>query len=82
MQVEFKLFATLMEYLPDNAVKNSVILDVAEKTTPNQLIDTCSVPRAKVHLVLINGVYVDETSRDHPMNANDVIAVWPPVAGG
>ena len=82
MQIEFKLFATLMDYLPEDAVKNAVILDVAEETTPNQLIDHYSVPRSKVHLVLINGLYVGKDKRDTPMQSNDTLAIWPPVAGG
>ena len=82
MQVTFKLFATLMEYLPEGAVKNAVSLDVAESTTPNQIIDSYNVPRKLVHLVLVNGVYVDEPGRDLPLKPNDTLAIWPPVAGG
>ena len=82
MQIHFKLFATLMNYLPANAVKNVVTLEVAESTTPNQLVDKYGVPRAEVHLVLINGVYVEEAARDNPLNDNDALAIWPPVAGG
>ncbi len=82
MQIEFKLFASLMDYLPDGAVRNAITLDVAEDTTPNQLIDRYSVPRAEVHLVLINGIYVDIDGRDNPLSPNDTLAIWPPVAGG
>lgn len=82
MQVTFKLFATLMDYLPDEAVKNAVQIEVASSTTPNQLIDEYKVPRNQVHLVLINGVFVDESGRDLPLNPNDTLAIWPPVAGG
>lgn len=82
MQIEFKLFATLMCYLPDGAVKNAITLEVAENITPHQLIDRYSVPRSDVHLVLINGIYVDETGRDLPLKSNDTLAIWPPVAGG
>ena len=82
MQIEFKLFATLMDYLPHGAVKNAITLEVAQDITPYQLIDAYSVPRAQVHLVLINGVYVDEAGRDQPMKPNDTLAIWPPVAGG
>ena len=82
MQIHFKLFATLMNYLPANAVKNVAILEVDESTTPNQLVDKYGVPRVQVHLVLINGLYVDEADRDKPLNPGDVLAIWPPVAGG
>jgi molybdopterin converting factor small subunit len=82
MQIEFKLFASLMDYLPKGAVKNAITLEVAENTTPNQLIDFYSVPQADVHLVLINGIYVDAAGRDLPMKPDDTLAIWPPVAGG
>jgi len=71
-----------MDYLPEGAVKNSIKLDVADNTTPNQLIDYYAVPQAEVHLVLINGIYVDASGRDNPMNPDDTLAIWPPVAGG
>ena len=82
MQIHFKLFATLMDYLPANAVKNVVTLEVEESTSPNQLVDKYGVPRAEVHLVLINGIYVDEADRDNPLKPDDTLAIWPPVAGG
>ncbi len=82
MQVHFKLFATLSGYLPANAVKNEAVLEVADNTTPNQLIDQHFVPRREVHLVLLNGVYLNEADRDIPLKPDDTVAVWPPVAGG
>ncbi len=82
MRVHFKLFATLSGYLPANAVKNVAVLEVDDDTTPNQLIDQHFVPRREVHLVLLNGVYLNATERDIPLKADDTVAVWPPVAGG
>ena len=82
MQVHFKLFATLSQYLPGNAVKNEVVLEVADDITPNQLIDQHFVPRHEVHLVLLNGVYLSEMERDTPLQPDDTVAVWPPIAGG
>ena len=82
MEITFKLFATLMPYLPTEAVKNAVTLQVDEHTTPNHLIDRFQVPRSEVHLVLVNGIYLHETDRDRPLHAHDTLAIWPPVAGG
>lgn len=82
MQVTFKLFATLAGYLPASAVRHAVALDVDEPVTPNQLIDRFAVPRHEVHLVLVNGVYLDHAERDKPLCDGDTLAVWPPVAGG
>ena len=82
MNVTFKLFATLMDYLPESATRNAVSLEVSSDTTPNQLIEQFKVPKREVHLVLVNGVYLDETGRDKPLQDNDTLAIWPPVAGG
>jgi molybdopterin synthase sulfur carrier subunit len=82
MQVNFKLFASLMSYLPEGAHKNVISLEVEDNITPNQLIDKYSVPKSEVHLVLVNGVYQYESDRDNPLKNNDTLAIWPPVAGG
>lgn len=82
VQITFKLFATLMAHLPPAAVKHAVILEVEDTVTPNQLIDRFAVPRAEVHLVLVNGVYLAEGERDTPLHEGDALAIWPPVAGG
>ncbi len=82
MQVTFKLFATLMQHLPSAAGKHAITLEVEAAVTPNQLIDRFSVPRSQVHLVLVNGVYLAAKERNKPLRDGDVLAVWPPVAGG
>ena len=82
MQITFKLFASLMAYLPSGAERNQAALEVGHGTTPNQLIERYSVPKSEVHLVLLNGIYLDEDARDEPMNDGDTLAIWPPVAGG
>ena len=82
MQITFKLFATLMGYLPEGAVKNAITLEVDETTSANQLLNQYNVPMSKVHLVLINGVYINAEERDKPLLPGDTLAIWPPVAGG
>ncbi len=82
VQVTFKLFATLMHYLPSGAKKNAVELSIEPETTINQLIDRYQVPRDQVHLVLLNGLYQVEQDRDKSLKEGDALAIWPPVAGG
>ena len=83
MRITFKLYATLSDYLPPDAVQNAVELEVPEDTTPHEVIDRHCVPRELTHLVLINGVYADEDARDRPgLKDGDTLAVWPPIAGG
>ena len=83
MKITLKLFATLSEYLPPRAASNTVEVDVADDATPDDLIEQFRVPRDLVHLVLLNGVYVQPADRAKPiMRSGDALAIWPPVAGG
>lgn len=83
IRVRLKLYASLSQYLPAGAEEHSVSVEIPENATPNQVIDRHNVPRAQAHLVLLNGVYLKPEDRDRPLlQDGDVLAVWPPVAGG
>lgn len=83
MQVTFKLYAQLGQYLPPQAARNQVDLDIAEGTTIWALIDAYHVPRALCHLVLVNGHYqAPDTRETVQLKPGDALAVWPPIAGG
>ena len=83
MKLKLKLYATLAEYLPPDAVSNIAEIEVANNTTAYQIIDRFRVPRARAHLVLHNGVYVPPGQRDLAIFSDgDALAIWPPVAGG
>ena len=83
MKVQLKLFASLEDCLPAGAKKNTVALTVVNTSTPLQIIDAHHIPRDSAHLVLLNGVYIDPEDRDKPIiKDGDVLAIWPPVAGG
>ncbi len=84
MNITLKLYATLSDLLPSGATDNSATIQVDETTSLNQIIDKYRVPRKLAHLVLINGVFVCEADRDQSgvFKDGDVLAIWPPVAGG
>ena len=83
MRITFKLYAGLSEHLPDHARRNSAEIELLVNETVDQLIDRQQVPRKDVHLVLVNGIYLDERQRStHVLNKGDTLAIWPPVAGG
>ena len=84
MKIKFKLFATLQDLLPAGAVKNAIDIEVADDASLNDIIDLYRVPRELAHLVLVNGVFYCDTDRDdrQVLKENDVLAIWPPVAGG
>lgn len=83
MKITFKLFANLTDYLPLERTYNAVELDVAPTTTIRDLVNRFNLPDKMVHLVLINGVYIEPPVRPaHVLHEGDVVAIWPPVAGG
>lgn len=83
MKITFKLFATLTDYLPAERRYNAVDLEVDENTTIHDLVARFNLPEKLVHLVLINGVYIAPEARaTRTFRDGDVLAIWPPVAGG
>ncbi len=84
MKITFKLFASLTEYLPQaSRYTNVVELDVANDATVMQVINQFALPAKLVHLVLINGKYIEPEKRlTQTLVEDDVLAIWPPIAGG
>lgn len=83
MRVEFKLFASLMAYLPAEAKANAVTVKVPDGATVFDLMDRYRVPREQAHLVVCNGLFLPPSQRQsHRLKDGDVVALWPPVAGG
>ncbi len=85
MKITFKLYASLSEYLPADRRQGNVLAlaDVADGTTILQLIEPYGLPVKLVHLVLVNGVFIPPEQRaERVLVDGDVLAIWPPVAGG
>jgi sulfur carrier protein ThiS len=84
MRITFKLYASLTEYLPpERGTGNEVGLDVPPGATIATIIEPYRLPMKLVHLVLINGVFVPPHERAaRQLVEGDVLAIWPPIAGG
>ena len=83
MRVQLELYASLMKHLPPEAVRHRVVVEVEPGTTAHALLERYRVPFEQAHLVLRNGVFLHQEERDRALlEEGDVIAVWPPVAGG
>ncbi len=84
MHITLKLFATLTDYLPtESRYTNIVELEVADGATIPEVIAPYNLPPAMVHLVLVNGRYIAPEDRaSHALQPDDVLAIWPPIAGG
>jgi molybdopterin converting factor small subunit len=84
MHITFKLFASLTDYLPPEARYTNILqLEVAPEATISQIIEPFGLPPKMVHLVLINGRYIEPDKRlSQTLVEGDVLAIWPPIAGG
>ena len=83
MRVQLELYASLMKHLPPEAVRHRVTVEVDPGTTAHALLERYRVPFEQAHLVLRNGIFLHQEEREKTqLEDGDVIAVWPPVAGG
>ena len=84
MRITLKLYASLAQHLPhDGRDGNAVQVDVPDGASIDAVVAPYNLPPKLVHLVLVNGVYVAREQRDaHALKEGDVLAIWPPVAGG
>lgn len=82
--VTLKLYASLERYLPAGSVENSIqVALAAEENTALDLLRRFNVPPKAAHLVLVNGFYLNHEQRaSDALRDGDVVAMWPPVAGG
>ena len=83
MRVTVKLYATLGDYLPPGSKGNKVEVEVDEAAAVDAVLRPFSLPPKLTHLVLVNGVFIPPGARASTRLAEgDVLAVWPPIAGG
>ncbi len=83
MNITLKLYASLGQHLPADARHNQATIDVTDGTTIWDVLDAYNVPRQHCHLVLLNGIFQAPAERGVAvLKDGDVLAVWPPVAGG
>ena len=84
MRITFKLYASLTQHLPAEArPSNQMDLDLPDGTPLARIIEPFGLPPKLVHLVLVNGVYIAPADRlGFVPQDGDVVAIWPPIAGG
>ncbi len=74
MEVDVRLFATLRQ----ERFRNKKI-DLPEGTTAGEIIRQLNIPPKDVALIMINGKHAKTEST---LRANDVVALFPFMAGG
>jgi sulfur-carrier protein len=79
VRVEVKLFATLERYLPDCAEGDTATLELPDGATVAHLARRLHVPEDLLFLAAVNG---HEAPCDTRLRPGDVVALFPPLAGG
>ncbi len=74
MEITVKLFNMLQQYGPDVSQQS-----VPEGTTVGDVIARIKIPPELRLLRIVNGVHVPEA---HRLSDGDVLALFPPIAGG
>ena len=84
MKITFKLYAGLTEFLPPQVRSNNQMpVELLAGSSIANVIEPFGLPAKMVHLVLVNGSYVTPEQRlSFVLKDGDVLAIWPPIAGG
>lgn len=79
MKVAVHLTATLRAYLPPGTRGDSVVLDVPDGATVDQVVHSLRIPSELERLTVVNGL---DATPDRRLVEGDVLSVFPPLAGG
>jgi sulfur carrier protein ThiS len=84
VKITLKLFASLAVHLPPEArARHQVDLEVAPGVTVQDLIQWQGIPPTQCAIVLVDGAWVALPERStRVLTEGEVLAIWPPVAGG
>lgn len=84
IRVTLKLYASLTQYLPEAFRKSHAMpVEVDATATIESIVMPLGMPPALVKLVVLNGLFIPPSERAATRFADgDVLAIWPPVAGG
>ena len=79
MKITVRLFATFRDFLPQQAVRSAVRLEIEEDKRVGAVLKALHVPVELPRIVLINGLHAAE---DSLLTDGDVVSVFPPLIGG
>jgi len=79
MDIQVKLFAGLVKFLPEDAKGKEISLSVPEDITIKSVLEQLGIPRKMAKLIMVNGVH---KTTDYVLQEGDLLSIFPPVAGG
>jgi len=80
MRITLRLFASLRQRLPPGSPRGQCHLELADGTTVGAVLDQMGIQRPAAQMILVNGL--DCKDMDHALEPDDVLSVFPPLAGG
>jgi sulfur carrier protein len=80
MIVEVRLFAILRKYLPAGGERTRTRVDLPPGSSIAEVLDRLGIPEELATLILVNGRH--EADRMRQLDADCVLSVFPPIAGG
>jgi sulfur carrier protein ThiS len=84
MKISLKLFASLAVHLPvEVRASHRLELEVDPGTTVDEVIRRQGIPPGSCAMVLVDGHWIAPADRSiRALAEGEVLAIWPPVAGG
>ncbi len=79
MKVHVKLFASLKRYLPEDASKDTITLDVPEGSTVAELITQLGIGQEHAKIIVSNDEQLEVAA---VLREQQEIQLYPPLAGG
>ena len=79
IKVEVRLYGTLKERLQGDEANRPLFIELRNKTTLEQLLDSLAIPVEEVVVTLING---SAEGKSYSLKDGDVVDVFPPPIGG
>jgi len=82
--IELKLFMFFKKFLPGNASEGKTAFEIEEGATFRDLLDRLGMPVDEDKIVVINGISHKQSEKTNAIRLKhgDVVAIFPPIAGG
>ena len=79
IRIKIKLFATFREYLPDNSTSNEISIELEEPAKIGEVLSGLKIPSDQEMIIMVNSTHA---KKDRTLENGDVLALFPPIAGG
>ncbi|MCX8044505.1 MAG: MoaD/ThiS family protein [Desulfobacterota bacterium] len=82
--IELKLFMFLKKYLPAGATEGKARYEIEEGATIKDLLERLGIPIEEDKIIVINGISHKQSDKTNAirLKQDDVVAIFPPIAGG